>query len=76
MNAFLKEWLRNLAIMYLVLAGGVVFFLIFMRIFYPDTGGTFFLLGELIDGLNLWPIIILAAIALPIASTLPRRRRR
>jgi hypothetical protein len=64
---FLKAYLRNLLLMALVIGG----MLIFMRIFYPDALGLLPLIGQVYSGLNLWPIIILALLAL----ALPRRRR-
>jgi len=64
---YLRAYIRNLFILVLVICG----MLIFMKIFYPDALSLFPLMGQLVGGLNLWPIVIL----LLLAAALPYRRR-
>ncbi len=80
MKDYVRRWIQNLVIELLAILAIGVGMLVFMRIFYPDALAMLFLAGEFSVGLTtilkLWPIIILAAIVLPIAYALPRRRRR
>ena len=64
---YLKTYLHNLLLMILIFGG----MLIFMKIFYPETLSLFPLMGQMVSGFNLWPIVILTLLV----SALPRRRR-
>lgn len=67
MDYFIR-FITNIIILVAVLAGAAVF----MRIFYPDALELFPYMFDLISGLRLWPIVIVALIV----AMLPRRRRR
>jgi|GEM_PF-4630051 len=63
---YLKKYLRNLAAMIMIFLGMIIF----MKIFYPETLKIFPLMGEMITGLKMWPIVILMLFI----SAMPRRR--
>lgn len=73
---YLREWVRNLFIDLAVLVGVAIVMIIFMKIFYPDALSLLVLSGEfaigMINVLQWWPLVILAAIL----HAMPRRRRR
>ncbi len=77
---FVRDWLRNLLVYFLVLLGVAVFMLIFLQIFYPQTLGFLWLAlqgtFELIAALKWWPMVVLAVMAGVLSSTMPRRRGR
>jgi hypothetical protein len=65
--SYFRDYMRNILILVLLLAGMWVF----MRIFYPDALALVPAIGEVYTLMNLWPIMILALLAF----LLPRRRR-
>lgn len=65
---FWQAFIRNLLVMFLIF-GGIV---IFMAIFYPATLPIFYMMGQVYNGLNMWPIIILVLIV----AAIPRKSRR
>lgn len=67
MNNFWRAYLRNLAILALVVIGVAIF----AAIFYPDTLSIFFNMGQMYSALKLWPIIIVAIFLF----ALPHKRR-
>jgi len=73
---FIREWIRNLFINVLVFIGAIIFVLIFMKIFYPNTISFLVLAGQtsvqFASALKFWPIIILGVII----AAMPRRTRK
>lgn len=64
---YIKEFLRNLLVLLLVIIGMGIF----TKIFYPEALSFFPAIGELATGLKLLPIIILMIII----AALPKKRR-
>ncbi len=80
MNEYLRAWLHNLWVTAAIIVGVALFFLLFMRIFYPDSISAMLMMlqftAALVAGLNLWPIVGLAIAVSLLSSTLPRRKQR
>ena len=64
--SYLKAYLRNLLLLFLVIIGTAIF----TKIFYPEALSFFPAIEEIVSGFKLWPIVI----AMILVSALPRRR--